>query len=151
MRAVVQRVLSASVEVEGKLVSSIGPGLLCLVGLGKGDKEEDAEFLARKILTTRMWNNEEEEKKWSKSVTDKGYEILLVSQFTLFHKFKGTRLDFHLAMGPGEAKEAYASFVERIRRDYEANKVKDGIFGAMMNVSLVNDGPVTIIVDSSTK
>lgn len=54
-------------------------------------------------------------------------------------------------MGPGEAKEAYASFVERIRRDYEANKVKDGIFGAMMNVSLVNDGPVTIIVDSSTK
>ncbi len=143
--------LSASVEVDGKVVSSIGPGLVCLIGLGKGDGDDEQDYVARKILGGRLWHNEESGKTWSQSVTQRNLEVLLVSQFTLFCKFKGNKADFHHAMGPTEARETYAGFVERVRKDYQADKVKDGVFGAMMNVALVNDGPVTVIVDSDHK
>ena len=179
MKAVLQRVCEASVEVEGETISVIGPGLLCLVGLGKGDGEEDAEFLARRILNGRLWANESTGKNWDLSVVEKDFELLLVSQFTLQGSFKvvitlslcpssfssnqasleklntralsssqGNKPDFHTAMGPGEAREFYASFVERIQKAYEPDKVKDGLFGAMMKVNLVNDGPVTMVIDS---
>mmetsp|Transcript_19605 Transcript_19605/g.41338 ORF Transcript_19605/g.41338 Transcript_19605/m.41338 type:complete len:118 (-) Transcript_19605:1637-1990(-) len=88
---------------------------------------------------------------WDLSVTAKGYEVLLVSQFTLYGKFKGNSLTYHQAMPPTEAKRAYEEFCQLIKSRYEEEKVFDGEFGAMMKVSLVNDGPVTITVDSSVK
>ena len=151
MRAVVQRVLEASVEVDGKVVSSIGNGLLCLIGLSQGDGQEEAEYICRKIVDGRYFTNEETGKRWNLSAKQKDYELLLVSQFTLMHMFKGNKLDFHRAMGPQDAKEFYAAFVKRVSDAHKPEKVKDGIFGAMMKVSLVNDGPVTIVIDSKDK
>ncbi|KAL4418846.1 hypothetical protein ABPG77_004443 [Micractinium sp. CCAP 211/92] len=149
MRAVVQRVKSASVEVDGQIVSSIGPGLLCLVGLRDTDTAADADFIARKILGLRMWSNGEGSRAWDQSVVQKGYEVLCVSQFTLFARYKGNKLDFSKAMPPAEARGAYAAFLEGLRRQHGEARVKDGVFGAMMDVSLVNDGPVTILLDSA--
>mmetsp|Transcript_3397 Transcript_3397/g.8425 ORF Transcript_3397/g.8425 Transcript_3397/m.8425 type:complete len:171 (+) Transcript_3397:312-824(+) len=170
MRAVVQRVLSARVDVDGQTVSSIGHGLLCLVGLQTGDGEVDAEYICRKILNGRWFHNTSKthpgdgnndghdgEKKygtskpWDLSVRDLDYEVLLVSQFTLCHKFKGNKPDFRGAMAPGEARGAYGSLVRRVAAAYAEDKVKDGVFGAMMEVHLVNDGPVTVIIDSNDK
>ncbi|QDZ25720.1 D-tyrosyl-tRNA(Tyr) deacylase [Chloropicon primus] len=153
MRAVIQRVLSASVEVNGSIVSSIDRGLVCLIGLGKGEEnaEEATDYIAKKILNGRYFENEETGKPWDLSVTAKGYEVLLVSQFTLYGKFKGNSLTYHQAMPPTEAKRAYEEFCQLIKSRYEEEKVFDGEFGAMMKVSLVNDGPVTITVDSSVK
>ena len=89
MRAVVQRVLEAKVEVDGETVSSIGPGLLCLVGLGRGDAKKDMDYISRKLLNARLYRNEEKGKDWDLSVVQKEYELLLVSQFTLLGEFKG--------------------------------------------------------------
>jgi D-tyrosyl-tRNA(Tyr) deacylase len=140
------------VEVDGKVVSAIGPGLLCLIGLGQGDTAEDQDYLIRKVLNGRLWPNEEKgNKPWDLSVSQKGYELLLVSQFTLFCKFKGNKPDFHLAMPPAEARETYQAFVEKVKATYQPDKVKDGVFGAMMQVSLVNDGPVTVTLDTKDK
>ena len=147
MRAVVQRVRSASVSVDGEVISSIGPGLLCLVGIRDGDVAADAEFLARKILNSRLWPNEKN-KAWDCSVTQQGYEVLCVSQFTLYGRLSGNRPDFSRAMPPLEAREFYASFLERLQAGYAPERVADGRFGAMMAVESVNDGPVTIILDS---
>eukprot|EP00884_Botryococcus_braunii_P019168 jgi/Botrbrau1/5935/Bobra.0366s0109.1 len=149
MRAVMQRVRSASVEVDGKIVSSIGPGLLCLVGIRAEDTEKDAEFIARKILNARLFVNPENGRAWDTNVVQLGYEILLVSQFTLYGFLKGNKPDFHVAMPPQQAREFYQKFVERVGRDYRADRVQDGIFGAMMGVSLLNDGPVTLCIDSA--
>ncbi|KAK9814778.1 hypothetical protein WJX72_011337 [[Myrmecia] bisecta] len=148
MRAVVQRVKSASIEVEGKVVSNIGPGLLALVGVRAEDTEKDAEFICRKILRGRLFTNGENDRAWDQNVVQKGYGVLVVSQFTLYGFLKGNKPDFHVAMAPQQAQEFYSSFVERMRREYAADRVHDGIFGAMMNVSLVNDGPVTMCYDS---
>jgi D-tyrosyl-tRNA(Tyr) deacylase len=146
MRAVVQRVASASVSVDGQIVSQIGPGLLCLIGLRDGDGAGDAEFLARKLLNMRLWATDS--KAWDLSVASKGYEILCVSQFTLYGRLQGNKPDFSRAMPPGEAREQYAALLERLRAGYEPGRVKDGVFGAMMAVELVNDGPVTFMLDS---
>ncbi|CAL5226948.1 g9832 [Coccomyxa viridis] len=148
MRAVVQRVKRASVEVDGKVVSSIGPGLLCLIGIREGDTPADQEFLCRKLLNFRIWPTDDGVKAWDQSVSQKQYELLLVSQFTLYALAKGNKPDYHLAMPPTKAKDFYLEFLERLRGEYVADQVKDGIFGAMMDVSLVNDGPVTIQFDS---
>ncbi|KAL3702015.1 hypothetical protein R1sor_020037 [Riccia sorocarpa] len=148
MRAVLQRVISARVEVEGRIVSQIGPGLLVLVGLLESDTDKDAEYICRKILNTRIFNNEETGKPWDLNVMQKGYEVLLVSQFTLYGMLKGNKLDFHVAMAPERAKPFYESFVQRVSKAYSPDAVKDGLFGAMMQVHLVNDGPVTIQLDS---
>mmetsp|Transcript_21692 Transcript_21692/g.36265 ORF Transcript_21692/g.36265 Transcript_21692/m.36265 type:complete len:154 (-) Transcript_21692:334-795(-) len=149
MRAVIQRVTSASVEVGGEIVSSIGPGILCLIGLKDGDVEADAEFICRKVLNVRLFENAESGKAWDKSVVDKGYEVLLVSQFTLYGYLKGNKPDFHLAMPPAKAREEYDAFVARVRKGHKPDMVKDGVFGAKMNVQLVNDGPVTFTIDSA--
>ncbi|XP_031125850.1 D-aminoacyl-tRNA deacylase [Ipomoea triloba] len=149
MRAIVQRVTSASVEVEGKVVSAIGPGLLVLVGLHESDVDSDADYICRKVLNMRLFPNEETGKTWDHSVIQKNYEILLVSQFTLYGILKGNKPDFHVAMPPDKAKPFYAAVVEKFQKAYKPDSVKDGIFGAMMKVNLVNDGPVTMQLDSS--
>ncbi|KAL7211722.1 hypothetical protein ACSBR2_014559 [Camellia fascicularis] len=149
MRAVVQRVASASVEVEGRIVSEIGPGLLVLVGIHESDVESDAEYICRKVLNMRLFSNDKTGKNWDLNVMQKNYGVLLVSQFTLYGILKGNKPDFHLAKSPERAKPFYTSVVDKFRRSYNPDAVKDGIFGAMMKVNLVNDGPVTMQLDSS--
>lgn len=146
MRAVLQRVKSASVTVDGKLISHIGPGLVCLIGLGDGDSENDVEYITRKILNARLWASDR--KAWDKSVVQQQYEVLCVSQFTLHGRLNGNKPDFSRAMGPNEARTMYTAFLDKMRSVYAEDKVKDGIFGAMMQVELVNDGPVTFILES---
>ncbi|XP_044975607.1 D-aminoacyl-tRNA deacylase isoform X1 [Hordeum vulgare subsp. vulgare] len=150
MRAVVQRVLSASVEVEGKVVSAIGPGLLVLVGVHEADTSSDADYICRKVLNMRLFTNEKTGKAWDQSVMQRNFEILLgnTMQLAISTSDSGNKPDFHVAMPPAKAKPFYASLVEKFQKSYKADSVKDGIFGAMMKVSLVNDGPVTMQVDS---
>ncbi|KAL4204684.1 hypothetical protein AMTRI_Chr01g111130 [Amborella trichopoda] len=149
MRALVQRVASASVEVEGCMVSQIGPGLLVLVGLHGSDIDSDADYICRKVLNMRLFPNEKNGKAWDQNVMQKHYEVLLVSQFTLYGILKGNKPDFHVAMPPQNAKIFYASLVDKFRRSYDVDAIKDGVFGTMMKVHLVNDGPVTMQLDSS--
>eukprot|EP00899_Mesostigma_viride_P018711 jgi/Mesvir1/26841/Mv20594-RA.1 len=149
MRAVVQRVLSASVIVDGKEVSSIGKGLLVLVGVGEGDGPADAEYICRKILNMRLFPGES--KAWDLSVVQKNFEVLCVSQFTLFGFLQGNKPDFHYAMPPQLAQPFYENFLQMVRKAYRPEAVKDGVFGAMMQVNLVNDGPVTFNLDSKQK
>ncbi|XP_062161744.1 uncharacterized protein LOC133868763 [Alnus glutinosa] len=148
MRAVVQRVASASVEVDGRIVSEIGPGLLVLVGVHESDSDSDADYICRKVLNMRLFPNENTGKGWDQNVMQRKYEVLLVSQFTLYGFLKGNKPDFHVAMPPQMAKPFYASLVERFRKSYDPGAIKDGVFGAMMKVNLVNDGPVTMQLDS---
>jgi len=156
MRAVLQRVLSASVEVEGEVVSRIGPGILCLVGLHAADEpngEADARRLAKKIVGLRLWESEDG-RPWQQNVVARGYEILMVSQFTLYANcMKGKKPDFSKAMKTEAAAELYAYALQQVREECEreglgADRVQDGVFGAMMKVSLENDGPVTLVLDS---
>ncbi|XLR46208.1 hypothetical protein HN51_030297 [Arachis hypogaea] len=150
MRAVVQRVASASVEVEGRIVSEIGPGLLVLVGIHDSDSDADADYICRKVLNMRLFPNENTGKAWDHSVMQKNYQVLLVSQFTLYGFLKGNKPDFHVAMPPQKANPFYASLVDRFRNTYNSDAIRDGVFGAMMKVNLVNDGPVTMQLDSQS-
>ncbi|KAJ4830678.1 hypothetical protein Tsubulata_027989 [Turnera subulata] len=149
MRAVVQRVTSSSVEVEGRVVSEIGPGLLVLVGLHESDTEADADYICRKVLNMRLFQNETTGRGWDQNVMQKNYGVLLVSQFTLYGVLKGNKPDFHVAMPPQKAKTFYESLVDKFRKSYTPDAIKDGVFGAMMKVNLVNDGPVTMQLESS--
>ncbi|MCD8050004.1 MAG: D-tyrosyl-tRNA(Tyr) deacylase [Clostridia bacterium] len=143
MRAVIQRVKSASVSVGGKIEGSIGKGLLILFCAEGGDTEDDFEYTKKKCLNMRIF--EDENGKMNLSVKDVAGEILCVSQFTLAAEIKrGNRPGFTRAMEPEAAKKIY----DRFCAECDAKK---GIFGADMEVSLINDGPVTIIVDSRNK
>ena len=145
MRAVIQRVKESKVVVEGKVVGQIGKGLNILLGIGKGDTEEDIKKLVKKILNLRIFENEEG--KFHYSLLDVGGEVLVVSQFTLYANVKkGRRPSFEEAEEPVRAKELYEKFVREIK-SYGV-KVETGIFGAMMDVYILNWGPVTIIIDS---
>jgi D-tyrosyl-tRNA(Tyr) deacylase len=145
MRAVIQRVKEARVEVEGEVVGRIGEGMLILLGAGKDDTEVDAEYLAEKILTLRIF--EDAEGKMNLSVTDTGGEVLVVSQFTLYGDCrKGRRPSFDKAAPPELAEELYELFVREIRE--RGVNVETGKFRAMMDVHLVNWGPVTLMLDS---
>ncbi|EEF39822.1 D-aminoacyl-tRNA deacylase isoform X2 [Ricinus communis] len=148
MRAVVQRVSSASVEVDGNTVSEIGPGLVVLVGLHESDTDSDADYICRKVLNMRLFPNETTGRAWDQNVMQRNYGVLLVSQFTLYGIMKGNKPDFHVAMPPQKAKPFYDSVVEQFRKSYTPDAIKDGVFGAMMKVNLVNDGPVTMQLDS---
>ncbi|KAL3424229.1 d-tyrosyl-trna deacylase [Phlyctema vagabunda] len=144
MKAILQRVLSASVTVDTKLVSSIGKGVLVFAAVAPGDTEKDVETLANKVLKMRLWDDESGGR-WKHNVQDISGEVLCVSQFTLLASTKkGTKPDFHGAMGGDEARILYQLFVSKVQQGYKAEKVKDGVFQAMMEVALVNDGPVTL-------
>ena len=145
MKALIQRVRSASVEVEGKTVGKIGQGLLVLLGVAGGDTAAEAEILARKILNLRIFSDEAG--KMNRSVTEIGGEILVVSQFTLLANCRhGNRPDFFASAKPEIANELYETFKSMIATGIGA--VESGVFGADMQVSLVNDGPVTIWLDT---
>mmetsp|Transcript_90878 Transcript_90878/g.257410 ORF Transcript_90878/g.257410 Transcript_90878/m.257410 type:complete len:185 (+) Transcript_90878:96-650(+) len=145
MKLVIQRVAKASVEVDGEVVSHIGHGLLLLLGIRKGDTLKQAQKLAAKVVKLRMWEDMKDPGKlWASSVADRGYEILVVSQFTLFATFAKPKPNYAAAMGGEEAKALYEAFVDLLRKEVGDTKVATGIFGAMMQVDLRNDGPVTV-------
>lgn len=145
MRAVLQRVSSASVTVEGTTVGRIGPGLMILLGVEKGDGEEDARTLAKKTAGLRIFEDKNE--KMNLSVGEAGGAVLVVSQFTLLADCrKGRRPGFSQAAPPQEADALYRRFVELLRQ--EGLEVATGVFQAMMDVQLINNGPVTMLLDS---
>ncbi|KAK7467551.1 D-tyrosyl-tRNA(Tyr) deacylase [Stygiomarasmius scandens] len=150
MRAILQRVTSASVTVENEVISQISKGLMVLVGIGTDDTLADASILINKILSLRVFNDPANpDKMWKASVKDIDGEILCVSQFTLFaNTTKGNKPDFHKAMPTVPSRELYHSFLEQLKKSYKPEKIQDGRFGAMMNVSLTNEGPVTFTIDS---
>lgn len=151
MKVVIQRVTKASVSVGDQLISSIQRGLCLLVGIARDDTEKDIDYIIRKVLSIRLFESEAEEEKnskWRKSVSELDMEILCVSQFTLQSTLKGTKPDFHIAMGGDESRLFYQNFLERLKKAYKEDKIKDGCFGAYMQVSIQNDGPVTILLDS---
>lgn len=149
MRAVIQRVKYAKVEVGGNTVGEIGNGLLVLAGIVNEDNDEDIEYLAKKIVNLRIFDDENHV--MNKSVLECGGEILCVSQFTL-HALtkKGNRPSYIMA---AKSETAYPLYVALCRKldFYSQKETKKGIFGADMQVSLLNDGPVTIIIDSKNK
>ncbi len=145
MRAVIQRVTRAVVRVEGAVVGQIGSGLLVLLGLGKADTPAVSEWMIAKLLSLRIFPDQAG--KLNRSVTDVGGAILVVSQFTLYGELeKGTRPSFSAAMPPAEAREFYRRFMEQLRATTSL-PVAEGRFGAQMQVELVNDGPVTILLE----
>ena len=138
MRALIQRVRSASVSVDGRVVSEIGPGLLVLLGVARGDTERDADWLAEKVRALRIFPDPEG--RMNEPLSDR--EVLCVSQFTLYGDArKGNRPSWAAAASPEEAEPLYERFCERLA-------ARRGVFGALMAVELVNDGPVTLLVES---
>lgn len=145
MRVVVQRSKAAKVTVEGTVVGSITNGLVLLVGVTHEDREEDAAFLAEKIANLRIF--EDDGGKMNLSILEAGGEILSVSQFTLYGDCrKGRRPNFMDAAKPDQALSIYNAFNSYLSE--KGLKVENGVFGAMMDVQLINDGPVTLIIDS---
>lgn len=148
MKAVVQRVLEASVTVEGQRVSQIGPGLLVLLGVGKGDAEADAEWMAEKVANLRIF--EDEAGKLNRSLLEGSKQVIVVSQFTLYGDAqKGRRPSFIDALEPVEANRLYELCCSRLRE--LGLSVGTGVFRADMKVGLINDGPVTILLESPRK
>jgi D-tyrosyl-tRNA(Tyr) deacylase len=146
MRAVVQRVSQASVRVEGKITGEIQKGLLVLLGVGQGDNEKDMTYLADKIVNLRIFDDAEG--KMNLSLLDVGGSLLVVSQFTLFGDCrKGKRPSYTDAARPEEARWLYEDFMAYVKDTYGI-QVEAGIFQAMMDVSLTNEGPVTLLLDS---
>jgi len=145
MRTVIQRVGCASVAVEGKLISEIKSGLLILLGISCDDSEKDAQYLVDKIVNLRIF--EDENGKMNLSACDLKKEIMVISQFTLYGDCrKGRRPSFTQSMDPEKAEQLYEFFINQlILKGFE---VKKGIFGAKMHISLINEGPVTFVIDS---
>ena len=148
MRAVIQRVAEAGIKVSGEQIAKIGRGLVVLVGIGRDDNDDDILWLANKIINLRIF--EDEAGKFNYSILDIKGEILLVPQFTLYGDCrKGRRPSFDYAMPPDKAKEMFTRLFNYLQT--QNLKVQKGIFGAKMDVELVNAGPVTIILDSKQK
>jgi D-tyrosyl-tRNA(Tyr) deacylase len=146
MRAVIQRVNSASVEVNKKTISKINQGLLVFLGIHISDTERDLDWLVKKIVGLRIFSDENE--KMNLSINDVNGEMLIISQFTLFASTKkGNRPSFLLAAKPEKAIPLYQLFIDKIEKE-TAKKIATGIFGADMKILLENDGPITIIIDS---
>ena len=148
MRAVLQRVSRAKVTVDGEVAGEIGHGILVLLGVGAGDTEADAAYLVEKTVNLRIFSDEDD--KMNLSVPDVGGGLLVVSQFTLYADTrKGRRPSYIGAAAPDEANRLYEVFVAEARK--HLSPVATGRFQAMMDVELVNDGPVTILLDTSNK
>jgi len=146
MRAVVQRVTEARVEVAGELAGEIGAGLLVLIGVAHEDTDSDAQYLVDKITNLRIFDDSEG--KMNRSLLDTNGSMLVVSQFTLYGDVRrGRRPSYSDAAEPEKANKLYEYFVDRVRR--LGLKVETGVFQAMMKVTLTNDGPVTILLDST--
>ena len=148
MRAVVQRVISASVSVDGTVKGRIGQGLLVLVAVAKGDTRRDAAYLAGKTAGLRVFEGEDH--RMTRSVRDVGGAVLAISQFTLFGDVRrGLRPSFDRAAPPGPAEELYEAYVSELQD--MGVEVSTGVFRAMMEVKSTNQGPVTILIDSEKK
>jgi D-tyrosyl-tRNA(Tyr) deacylase len=148
MRLVLQRVKSASVTVENNIISSIGPGVLALVGLHENDTEENVKECCKKLLAAKLWANDNGGQ-WRHGVKQKNYQVLCVSQFTLYGTLsKKNQPDYKLAMKSIPAEQLYTKFLSILKESYEDDKIFDGQFGAMMDVELINDGPVTLVIES---
>lgn len=146
MRAVVQRVKKSTVEVDGEITGEIGPGLLVFIGIAKDDSQEDADYLLDKIINLRIFEDEDE--KLNNSALDLNKDIMLVSQFTLYGDCrKGRRPSFFAAARPKKAEKLYDYLVAEAKKS--SLDIATGEFQAMMDVSLVNDGPVTMLIDSN--
>jgi len=146
MRAVIQRVKRAQVAIEGKIESSVEAGLLVFVGIEDSDSREDAEWLAGKIVRLRVFDDESGI--MNRSVRDSGGDILVVSQFTLHANVrKGNRPSYHRASKPETAIPLYEYFTQTIEQEL-GKPIQTGVFGAIMEISLLNDGPVTILIDT---
>jgi D-tyrosyl-tRNA(Tyr) deacylase len=149
MRAVIQRVSEASVRIEDRVHASIGGGLLVLLGIEEADTNEDIEWLSGKIVRFRIFNDQTG--LMNRSIEETGGDILVISQFTLFASTKkGNRPSYSRAARPDIAVPLYEKFLARLAMDL-GRPVRSGIFGADMKVSLINDGPVTILVDTKTR
>ena len=142
MKLVVQRVTSVSVEVDGNIVGEIDEGLMVLVGFGQSDTTKEADYLAGKLAKLRIF--EDENGRMNKSVKDIGGQVLLVPQFTLYAHTKKNRPSFHKALSPDKATELFDYFTDKCS---ELIPVETGEFGAFMKVSLLNNGPVTILLE----
>ncbi|PDW01373.1 D-aminoacyl-tRNA deacylase [Candidatus Viridilinea mediisalina] len=147
MRALIQRVSSASVEVANELVGQTGPGLLILLGVGQGDTEADAEVLAKKTAHLRIFGDEAG--RFNHSLCDVGGSALVVSQFTLYADTRRGRRPNFSAAAPPELAAPLVEVYAQALRNYGVH-VELGVFGAMMRVALVNEGPVTLMLDSAT-
>jgi D-aminoacyl-tRNA deacylase len=146
MKATVQRVAKAAVSVEGQVVATIGPGLVCYLGVGKGDTEQDRDWLAKKIVRLRIFPDAAG--KMNLSLVDQRLDLLVISQFTLFGDIRnGYRPSFTDAEQPDRAKAMYEAFMGDAVR-YGAERVAGGVFGADMTIEQTNCGPVTILLDS---
>lgn len=147
MKAVIQRVSQAAVSINGEEYSRIDLGYLVLLGIEKGDNDSNASVLAKKIIDLRIF--EDNEGKMNLGLKDVGGDALVISQFTLCtdNTKSGNRPSFTLAEEPAEAKRLYEFIVDEMKNYYEAERIKTGIFAAEMKVSLVNEGPVTIILE----
>ena len=147
MRAIIQRVKSSQVEIDGQIVGKIGCGLNLLVGIADTDTEAELDWMARKCLELRLFpDSAGDTGRWDKSVQDIGGELLVVSQFTLYGDCrKGRRPSFDRSAPPEAAAKLYEKFVEKLRRS--GLKVETGLFGAQMQVFIDNDGPVTLVLD----
>lgn len=149
MRALIQRVRRCSVSIDGKVHSSIGPGMLILLGVKQGDQATDAEYLADRCAALRIF--EDPQGKMNLSVQDVGGSAMVVSQFTLYGDTrKGNRPSYSEAAAPAEAEALYEHFARRMRLSLGDERIATGMFRAMMDVELVNDGPVTVMVESKT-
>jgi D-tyrosyl-tRNA(Tyr) deacylase len=147
MRVVVQRVFEASVEVDGERVASIGRGMVVFAAFRKGDSSVDLDWIAKKCLQLRMF--EDEEGKMNRSILDEEGELLVVSQFTLYGKCnKGRRPAYTDSAPADEAQKLYREFIDILNGYYL--RISEGIFGAKMKVKLINDGPVTLIINKDT-
>ncbi|KAI9692720.1 MAG: D-tyrosyl-tRNA(Tyr) deacylase [Bogoriella megaspora] len=144
MKAILQRVKSASVTVDDNLISSIGKGLLVFAAVAKDDTEKEVDVMASKILKVKMWDDEKGGR-WKRNVQEINGEVLCVSQFTLYATTKkGNKPDFHKSAGGSQARTLYDRFYSQVESSYSKDRVKNGVFAAMMDVGLVNDGPVGV-------
>lgn len=147
MKAVIQRVKHSSCEVDGKITGKIDKGILIFLGITHEDTQKDIDFLVEKILNLRIFQSEDDKKHFDRSLKEIGGSALVISQFTLYaNTKKGRRPSFDDAAKPAEAEKLYRDFITSLKG--EGVCTEEGVFGAMMDINLLNSGPVTIIIDS---